>query len=336
MTKKVKFAIVGAGVIFPLHANAILKCSDAQLVAVVDIDPIKAKARCDEFNIPSYYTDLQDMLEKEDIDVVTITVPSGLHGDIAIAAANAGKHVLSEKPLEITAEKMTQMIEAAKQNDVKLGCIFQRRKFPPAIAAKRAIESGLLGKVVLGDAYMKYYRSPEYYASAGWRGTWALDGGGALMNQGVHGIDMITWLMGDVESVFARTAAQMHNIEVEDTAVAVVKYKNGAFGVIEGTTSVQPEQATRFEIHGEKGTIIFGDDGIHTWHTAEGDRLPQLPDFKDEAGNALNGHDLLIADMAQAVLDGREPLIPGEEARKAVDLILAIYESSRTGKEVFL
>ena len=182
--------------------------------------------------------------------MVCVCTPSGNHGEVTIAAAEAGIHVLCEKPIEITDEKLTAMIDACRKHGVKLGGIFQRRTLPAAIKTREAIQSGKLGKMVLGDAYLKYYRSPEYYKSAGWRGTWELDGGGALMNQGIHGIDLITWMMGDVHSVVAKCGTLVRDIEVEDTAVAIVKYKNGAYGVIQGTTSVYPGLDTRFEVHG--------------------------------------------------------------------------------------
>jgi len=208
-----------------------------------------------------------------------------------------------------------------------------------AIITRKAIQEGKLGKLVLGDAYLKYYRSPEYYASAGWRGTWELDGGGALMNQGVHGIDLIQWMVGEVESVFAYTAPLIRDIEVEDTAVIVVKYKNGAFGVIQGTTSVYPGEETRFEIHGENGSIIFGDSGFKQWKFLDGDEtIPQVGNSEgggsDPKAISDEGHYIFVDDMIKAVREDREPLVSGEEARKAVDLILAIYESSRTGKEI--
>ena len=281
------------------------------------------------------------MFKRGDIDVVCVCTPSGNHGEVTIAAAEAGIHVLCEKPIEITDEKLTAMIDACRKHGVKLGGIFQRRTLPAAIKTREAIQSGKLGKMVLGDAYLKYYRSPEYYKSAGWRGTWELDGGGALMNQGIHGIDLITWMMGDVHSVVAKCGTLVRDIEVEDTAVAIVKYKNGAYGVIQGTTSVYPGLDTRFEVHGELGTVIFDDHGFKTWKFLGGEEeVPEVEGYvtsaSDPAALSLSGHYIQIDDMAKAVLEDREPMVPGEEARKAVDLILAIYESSKTGKEIIL
>jgi len=341
LAENVKFAIVGAGVIAPLHAKAITNNPNAELVAIADVETAKASKLAGEYGVSTVYADYEEMLKNEEIDVVSVCTPSGLHGEVAIAAAQAGKHIFCEKPLEITSAKMQQMIDAAEQYNVKLGCVFQRRVMPSSLVVKKAVEEGKLGKLVLGDAYLKYYRSPEYYRSAGWRGTWALDGGGALMNQGVHGIDLIQWLMGDVESVFARSAALVRDIEVEDTAVAVVKYKCGAFGVIQGTTSVYPGLETRFELHGENGSIIFADSGIKQWKFANSDEAaPEAGAFvsssSDPSKIADSGHYVLCEDLIQAIREDREPLVSGKEAKKSVDLILAIYESARTGKEVFL
>ncbi|WP_062110393.1 Gfo/Idh/MocA family protein [Bacillus niameyensis] len=335
-----KFAIVGAGVISDFHAKAITAHNEAELIAICDIEIEKADKLAKEYaSSAKVYTNYEDMFASESIDIVSICVPSGNHAEVAIAAATAGIHILCEKPLDIKAEKMTEMIAAARNNNVKLGGVYQRRTLEAAIITRNAIQEGKLGKLVLGDAYLKYYRSPEYYKSAGWRGTWELDGGGALMNQGVHGIDLIQWMVGDIESVFAYAAPLVRDIDVEDTAVITVKYKNGAFGVIQGTTSVYPGQETRFEIHGEKGSIIFGDSGIKQWEIIDSNEGP--PEVTNQEGGSNDpksisnqGHYIFVDDIIQAVREDRDPLVSGEEARKAVDLILAIYESSRTGKEV--
>ncbi|MBO0992111.1 Gfo/Idh/MocA family protein [Bacillus sp. SD088] len=339
MKKKTNFAIVGAGVISASHARAISAHNDAKLVAICDVDKEKAEKLAGEYGINYTYTDYEKMFTDVDIDIVSVCVPSGIHADVTIAAAQARIHVLCEKPLDITREKMTNMIEACKNYHVKLGAVYQRRTLEAAIKTRKAIQEGKLGKLVLADAYLKYYRSPEYYKSAGWRGTWELDGGGALMNQGVHGVDLIQWMAGEVESVFAYSAPLIRKIEVEDTAVVAVKYKNGSFGVIQGTTSVYPGQETRFEVHGEKGSIIFADSGFKLWNFIDHDEpMPQVSNTEggsnDPKAISSQGHYIYVDDMIQAVNENRAPLVPGEEARKAVDLILAIYESARTGKEV--
>lgn len=338
-----KFAIIGAGMISHYHARALAEHPDAELTAVCDIEQDKAAKLAGDF-APSarLFTDYEKLLTQGDIDAVCVTTPNGLHGEIAIAAAQAGKHVLCEKPLEITLDKMTAVIDACRSYSVKLGCIFQRRTVESTMAAKRAIESGKLGKLILADSYQKYYRSPEYYNSADWRGTWKYDGGGALMNQGVHGIDQMIWLVGDVHSVFAYSSPLIRDIEVEDTAVAVVRYKNGAYGVIQGTTSVYPSQMSRCEIHGEKGTMIFDENGFSQWKFIDSDEeMPQVkPRARSNSGNPADipndGHFILLDDFVRAVREDRSPMVTGEDARRSVDLILAIYESARTGKEVIL
>jgi predicted dehydrogenase len=342
LSTKMRFGIVGGGVIFKNHADAVKANERAELVAVCDIIEEKAREAMEKYGAKAFHTDYRKMIKRNDIDVVCICTPSGTHMEIAVEAAKAGKHVLCEKPLDITAKRMDTMIKACRDNDVKLGCVFQRRTMPEAIAAKKAIREGKLGKLVLADIYLKYYRSQEYYDSAGWRGTWELDGGGALMNQGVHGIDLIEWMAGDVESVFARAGALVRNIEVEDTCVMVLKYKNGAYGVIEGTTSVYPAQETRFELHGENGSIIFSDSGIKLWKTLdENEKAPEI--HSEKTGGSADpkdisnlGHIIQVDDIISAVLEDREPMINGESASKSVKLILAAYESARTGKEVFL
>ncbi|MEH7386943.1 Gfo/Idh/MocA family oxidoreductase [Bacillus sp. JJ1521] len=338
MTKKIRFGIIGCGVISPLHAEAINACPNTELVAVSDLNLETARKFAEAFNISTYVTDYKDLLAIEDIDVVSICTPSGTHGQIAIDAAIAKKNILCEKPLEINVDRMTQMIQSCREQGVKLGCVYQRRATSVVKRVKEAITNDEIGKLILCDAYLKYYRDQAYYDSAGWRGTWEMDGGGALMNQGVHGIDLFVWLTGGVTKVFARAAALTRNIEVEDTAVSVLECKNGAFGVIEGTTSVFPERSTRIELYGEKGTIIFDDNGIQEWITKDkGDITKEIKiEQENIEGVRSIGHYHFIEDMAKAIIEDREPMVTGEEARKAVDLILSIYESSKQQKEVYL
>jgi len=334
----VKFAIIGCGRISPNHLDAIKNAPDAELVAVCDIIRAKAIKTAEENNC-HWYTDAEVMLENEELDVCCILTPSGMHCEHTCLAASYGVNVLCEKPLEVTEEKMKKMIDCCKENNVKLGAIFQRRTFAAAIATKEAIEKGYLGKITLADAYLKYYRDQEYYDSGEWRATWELDGGGALMNQGVHGVDMISWMMGGIDSVNADCRALAWDIAVEDTAVVRVKYKNGAIGVIEAATTAYPGHDTIFSIHGTEGSIIFGDEGFHYWKMK--DESIKIPDVSGSMGG-LNcqysttnyGHTYLVEDMARAVLENRDPEITGEEAMKSVMVILKIYESSRSKEEI--
>lgn len=336
-----KFAIIGCGRISKNHLDAIEHAPHAELVAVCDIIESKAKDAALANGLNKWYTDIEEMLSAEEIDVCCILTPSGMHCEHACMVAKHKIHVLCEKPLDVTKEKMERMIRCCKENNVKLGAIFQRRTYEGAIRTKEAILNGDLGRVTLADASLKYYRDQAYYDSGEWRATWALDGGGALMNQGVHGIDMLNWLMGGIQSVRADCETLVWDIEVEDTAVATVKFRNGAIGVIQGTTTAYPGMDTVFSFHGTKGSISFGDEKYYYWELDNPDK--PMPDINGSMGG-LNcqystnnfGHTYLVEDMALAVAENREPMITGAEAKKSVDIILAIYESARTGKEVFL
>jgi predicted dehydrogenase len=345
---KLKWGIIGCGVIAPWHADSVVDSETADLVAVCDVDEAKGQAFAAEYGGVALYTDYREMLKEGGIDAVSICTPSGLHSEMTVAAAEAGVHVLCEKPMAITVPQMDAMMEAVAKAGVKLEVIFQRRTYDTTRVVRQAVQSGVLGQMTLADAYLKYYRSPAYYKSADWRATWALDGGGALMNQGVHGIDVLVWIMGDVKSVFAKAEAKARDIEVEDTCAAVVTFKNGAYGVIEGTTSCNPGEPTTFCFHGEKGTIVLDDKGIQKWaiaadksEVAENDPEKCVSRGSQSAttdpksiGRA--GHLAQVNDLCQAILTGRDPMITAASARKAVELILAIYESARTGREVIL
>lgn len=345
--KKVGFGIVGCGVIGPWHKEAVVRSDRAKLVACCDIDEPKGRKFAQESGSIAFYKDYRDLVRDPKVEVVSVCTPSGLHGEVAIAAAEAGKHVLCEKPIEITRKKIDAMIAACHRNGVKLGCIFQRRTHRASKLAKDAIQKGALGKMVLGDIYLKYYRSQAYYGSAGWRGTWALDGGGALMNQGVHGIDLGLWIMGDVASVYGRADHLVRDIEVEDTAIALLEYRSGAWGVLEGTTSVNPGESTRLALHGNRGSIVLEEEKIARWAVAEKDgemAKPQEMEVEGEKDGAASdptaigvaGHVYLVNDLVQAIEEDRDPFITGESARKSVDLVLAIYESSKKGRKIAL
>ncbi len=343
MERKIKWGIIGCGVISYSHCTALASTYNAELVAVCDIIEERAQSRAKEFGAKKVYTDYHALLADEEIEAVSICTPSGMHGQMCKDAAKAGKHILCEKPMEITNEKMQDVIETVEQYPVKMACVFQRRCDGKFIAVKQAIDSGRFGKVILADAYLKYYRDQAYYDSGDWRATWELDGGGALMNQGVHGIDLLLWFAGEVESVFARCETQVRNIEVEDTAIASIRFKNGAIGNIEGTTSVYPAQDTRLEIHMEYGSIIVSDQGIEQWARLNGED-EKIPDVNslvfdtktDPAKLPSFSHIVPITDLADAIIHDRKPMITPREACKAVELILAIYQSAREHREIKL
>lgn len=343
---KFGFGVLGCGVIAPTHVQAIKACSEAELVAVCDIDEAKGRKFAADQGGVTFYRDYREMVKDPAVDVVCICTPSGLHADGVIAAARAGKHVFCEKPLDIRRDRLSRMIDAVEKAGVTMGCVFQSRTMPDNIRIRRALQRGDLGKLTLADAFLKDYRSRAYYASAGWRGTWALDGGGALMNQGVHGIDLLTWLVDDqVERVFARTDHKVRDIEVEDTCVAALQFRSGAFGTIIGTTSCNPGETRRIELHGDVGTIICTGNKITRWAVAtEPDGRAKDIDHAQKAVEegvtgdnkaiTAQGHVFLVADLVQAIQQGREPYVTPRSARQAVDLILAIYESARRRRDV--
>jgi predicted dehydrogenase len=262
-----------------------------------------------------------------------------------VAAAEAGKHLVVEKPLDVTLERIDRIVEAARKARVKLTCIFPYRFMRGARLAKQALDTGRLGRLVLADAYIKWYRSQQYYDTSDWKGTWALDGGGALMNQGIHNIDLLTYLAGPVSRVVARADTLAHKMETEDTAVALLTFANGALGAIEGTTASWPGESGRVELHGDRGTIALEDGRIVTWKLA--DATPE--EEKEVLGETSLGsgassvsgfsyemHRRQLADMVEAIQHERPPAIDGSEGRRSVAVILAIYESNRRGDWVKL
>ena len=340
------FTIIGCGVIAFTHAKALeaLQNEGCVLYGACDIIPQKADAYTREHGVPHVYYDYRDALRDPAADIVCVCVPSGTHGEICEAAARAGKAIVCEKPMEITVERMERVMDEVRRANVKMQCIFQRRMMPVAIAVRKAVAEGRLGRICLAGADLRYYRDQAYYESAGWRGTWEQDGGGALMNQGVHGIDLILWMLGDgVESLYGRAETLSRRIAVEDTASALLKLKSGAQCVIQGCTTAYPGFSSTFYVHGEKGSVAFNDEGVLVWEFLDRDSAPPRPDAGERVGGAANpaslgnyGHICLLRDIAQAVRDNRAPLIPPEDATLAVRVIRAIYESTRTGASVAL
>ena len=346
--KQVGIGIIGAGLISHIHALAIQHIDNASIKGVFNINKDKADAFALKYNCTAY-DNLDEMLAQPDIDIVCICTPSGIHLDPAIKSIEAGKHCLIEKPLEVTLEKCDKIIEAAKNKGVKVGVIFPSRFYESSMQLKKTIEEKRFGDMVLGDAYVKWYRSPEYYASAAWRGTWELDGGGAMMNQGIHSVDLLQWYMGPVESVQSFSANVRHKgIEVEDTIVSVVKFANGALGNIECSTAVFPGSLKRIEIMGTEGTAVQEESSIIKWEflqKTENDKqvVDSISSGTTPQGGVANpadisflGHQRQIEDMIHAIETGGDVLIDAVEGRKSVEIVLAIYESARTGKKVTL
>lgn len=337
---KVKFAIVGTGSITAVHAKAILSTPEAILVAIYGRSATKVQELATQYNCDGY-TDYQEMLKNVDIDAVSICTPSGMHADLGIEAALAGKHVIIEKPIDVNLEKADALIKTCQSKGVTLGVILQRRYSEGVMALKKILDEGQLGKLIFGGCYMKLYRSQEYYDSAAWRGTWKLDGGGVLMNQGVHYIDMLQYLAGPISEVSGDCDTLGHvGLEVEDTASSSIKFKSGALGVIEGTTCAYPGLVSRIDIYGTEGSAIIEND-ILTFVELKSGYQYKLDSSSENSGVSSPGidyecHKRQFQEIVTAIRKGTETPINGIEGRKALEVILAIYKSAFTGKRVTL
>jgi predicted dehydrogenase len=335
--------IVGCGMISRFHQRAIADVRGAKLVGCYSQPSDSAKQFAAEANIKAYNT-LEEMLADEEIDAVSICTPSGAHMEASVAAAKAGKHVIVEKPLEVTLKRCDKVIDACEKNGVKLATIFPSRFHDASQKLKKAIDGGRFGRLTMGDAYIKWYRSQEYYDSGAWRGTWKLDGGGALMNQAIHTVDLLQWLMGEVTEINAMTDTLAHQrIEVEDTAVATLRFANGALGVIEASTAVYPGYLKRIEVHGSEGSASIEEEDIKTWdfakakaadkaiHKAMSERKSGGGGASDPSAIGHHGHAMQFADFIKAIRNDSTPAVDGHEGRKAVEIILAVYRSALAG-----
>jgi predicted dehydrogenase len=341
------WAIVGCGMIAKFHAKAIADMKGSRLVACHSRSPEKGAEFVKAFGGKAY-TDLAAMLADPDVDVVTICTPSGAHLEPGIAAARAGKHVLVEKPLEITPARCDKLIAVCEKEGVRLGTIFPSRFHRSAQLLKQAVEGGRFGAIALAAAYVKWYRTQQYYDSGQWRGTWKLDGGGALMNQAIHSIDLLLWLMGPVKSLSAMTALRAHErIEVEDAAVASLEFVSGALGSIEATTAAFPGSLKRVEIAGSTGYATLEEEALIKWDFAKSLKVDAKiqEEMKsnttgggasDPAAIGHKAHQALFEDFLKALKKGTPNLIDGLEGRKSVELITAIYKSAKSGRRVTL
>ena len=337
MSKEIGFGIVGAGMVARYHARAIAETPGARLAAICRADAVRADEAEAELGVPCEAS-LAALLERPDVDAVCLCTPSGLHAEQAVAAARAGKHVLVEKPMALRLADADAMIAACRDAGVRLGVVLQRRTDPDIRALHDAIRAGELGDLVLGTATVPYFRPQSYYDSAAWRGTWSLDGGGALMNQGIHLIDLLLWLMGgEAEVVGASGGAAQHEIEVEDCVVAALRFSSGARGTIAATTAAAPGFPHRVEVYGSRGGAQIEGDALVRW---EGDApriRPQAPaavaagSGASPTGIGTLGHTLIMQDFVAAIREGRDPLVDGAEGRRSLALVLAIYEAAGLG-----
>jgi predicted dehydrogenase len=344
---QVRMGLIGCGGIAQTHAKALVAAPEAAFVACCDVDESRARTMSGEYDVPNVYTDAEAMLNSGTVDAVCVCTPHPSHAPLVIAAAAAGVHVICEKPITTRLTDADRMIEAADRAGIKFGVIFQRRFWPAAQRIRRAIDSGQLGWPTIGECICHIWRPRAYFERDAWRGTWANEGGGALMNQAVHMVDMFQWFMSSpVVEVVGRYGTLIHGeyIDVEDTAVATVKFASGALGIISAATTVTPDLGFRVAVHGSNGATASvwefpeGKEGINDIWTVPGEteyqpvwegaaeRTPGFPSF----------HTLQIQDFVQAVRDDRPPAVTGAEARKALEIILAIYHSSRTGNPMNL
>jgi UDP-N-acetyl-2-amino-2-deoxyglucuronate dehydrogenase len=326
-------------VIASIHAKAIATLPAARLVAVTDVVPERATSLAREFGCAAE-PDLDALLARDDIDVVSVCVPSGLHADVGVRAARAGKHLVVEKPIEVTLAAADRLIGAARAAGVAMTVISQHRFDRGLVELRRLLDGGALGRLVLGEASTKWYRSQGYYDSAAWRGTWGLDGG-SLMNQGIHYVDLLLWCMGPVTEVTALCATQTHQIEVEDTALAALRFSSGAVGTIVASTAVFPGFAQRLEITGTAGTVTVEDGQIVRRALSTEPPGPGERGHNDDAAapaSAANAaldpasHAAQIADLLAAVDAGRQPSVTAESGRAALEVVCAVYQSAREGR----
>lgn len=344
--RKLGYAVLGLG-IGMAHADAAYASERADLVAVCDIDEKRLAKAQKKYAGVTAYTDFEQMLRDDRVEVISICLPSAMHADFAVRAMEAGKHVLVEKPLDITPER-AQLIEDARiRTGMTCGVVHQNRFNVDMYPIREAMESGRLGRLILGTFAVKWYRDQAYYDNGGWRGTWEMDGGGSLMNQAVHTVDLMQWLMGDVESVTSHTGIYNHDIKTEDTTASLIKFKSGAVATFVSTTCAYPGISTEICLYGTGGSVEADADCLKTWKFRDaededaeeeamlirygGGNLTALP----EDATRRFGHDHVVSDMIDAVLDGRDPQVMPADAIKAVKIVCAVYESARTGKPVY-
>jgi UDP-N-acetyl-2-amino-2-deoxyglucuronate dehydrogenase len=346
MSEQFRFGIIGSGVIAAMHAEAIHRLPNARLVAISDILPERAQKLAKKYTINAYGHPAE-MLQQERLDIACICTPSGMHGEHAVLAMRAGCHVVVEKPMEIRRKAIEEMLKVQQEQGVKLTVISQHRFDPSTKRVHALVTRDALGKLVLGNAIVPWWRSQAYYDSGDWRGTWALDGGGVLMNQSIHSIDLLQWLMGPVQSLYAYTSTLVHHIEVEDVASVTLRFTNGALGTITATTGAYPGLGARIEVYGDKGSAVIDNDQLIQLKLADESENVSEKQPESKGENAVNAssdpaaltvesHRLQIADLMRAIQENGTPLVDGAAGAMPVEIILAIYESARTKQEVLL
>lgn len=339
-----RFAIIGAGNIAGVHAEALKAIPVARVTVICSRTEARGRALAAACGA-EWVADYREAVARADVDVVVVCTPSGTHGEVAVAAARAGRHVVVEKPLEVTVPRVDAIIDAARQAGVQLACVFPTRFRAGVPYVKAAVDGGRLGRLTTVEAAVTWWRPQSYYDSS-WRGTWRLDGGGALMNQAIHSVDLLRYLAGPVARVAGWVGTLAHRMETEDTAVAALTFHSGALGAIRAATSAWPGDPARVAIHGERGSIILEEGRIVGWQLTdaapdEEGRMLALEKAmgsgaSDPMGISVEPHRRQLADFVAAVQEGRPPLVDGDEGRHAVEIVRAIYHAAATGQPVAL
>lgn len=334
----IRFAIVGCGHIAKKHAEAIKNTEGAELVAVCDTIPANMEFYTSEYGAKPYIN-YDEMILNQEIDVINICTPSGSHAPLTIKAANAGKHVVVEKPIALSLKDTDSMIEACEKNNVKMAVLHPNRFRPAMLELRKAMDEGRFGKLSHANATVRWNRDQAYFDQAPWRGTKEFDGG-VLMNQAIHNLDLLVWMMGDVEEVYSMAATRFRKIEAEDVSTGVVRFKNGSLGVIEAATTIYPKNFEEsLSIFGESGTVKIGGKTANFVEHWQMESIDEEAAEKIKAGVKENpfgkpGHQWIIEDMIMAIKEDREPVVNGTEGKKALELVLALYESAESGQPV--
>lgn len=341
MKRLIGVGLIGCGAIAAVHVENFHQLPESRLVATSDVIEECAKSLAEQFGAKAWYTDYEDLLKREDIDAVSICLPHHLHAEVGIACAETGKHILIEKPMTNTLREADALIRAARKADVKLSVCYEFRFNEAVQWVHKAIESGEVGKLLLGDLQAKGYRKDEYY-KVGWRGKWSTAGGGVVINQAIHWLDLFQWFFGSVDELCGAIDTLTHKIEVEDVAGAVIRFKNRAIGTFIASTSVQPPSfPIRINVHGSDGSLVL--EGPYTSIKAALLKPEQvkkemiakpLPQRMTPPFVPAEGHKLPIIDFLTAIREDREPLVNGEEGRKSLEITRAIYKSSKSGQTI--
>ncbi|GAB3673137.1 Gfo/Idh/MocA family oxidoreductase [Halopiger thermotolerans] len=325
-TSKLRYGIVGCAGIGENHADAVEDLEDATLVACADIDEGVARSFGEAYDV-AWYTDPAEMATDADLDIVSVCTPNGTHLEIVDALAEAGVDVLCEKPLEITRERVDELIDVCEREGITLGGIFQRRLYGGPQLAREVVADGRLGDLVFGNTEIKWHRDPSYYEDVGWHGTTDLDGG-VLLTQALHGVDLLQWTAGKIERIAAEVDTVHHDVEVPDTAVASVEFANGGYGQITATTAMYPEERISLHLHGTEGSIKWHEDELELFETKDGAEATPEP---FHMGTGIPGQ---VRDFVAAIRDDREPMIPPGEARRALDITFALEKAAKTDQWV--